>query len=30
MPPHPMYPDMDDKNYYKGDVTQAHPSQEIK
>ena len=30
MPPHPMYPDMDDKNYYKGDVTQAHPSQDIK
>ena len=30
MPPHPMYPDMDDKNYYKGDVTQAHPSQDVK
>lgn len=27
MPPHPMYPGMDDSNYYKGDVTQAHPSQ---
>ena len=30
MPPHPMYPDMDDKNYYKGDVTQARPSQDVK
>lgn len=30
MPPHPMYPDMDDKNYYKGDVTQSHPSQDVK
>ncbi len=28
MPPHPMYPDMDDSNYYKGDVLGAHPSQE--
>ena len=27
MPPHPMYPGMDDSNYYKGEVTQAHPSQ---
>ena len=30
MPPHPMYPGMDDSNYYRGEVTQAHPSQEIK
>lgn len=29
MPPHPMYPDMDDTNYYKGDVLGAHPSQEV-
>jgi len=29
MPPHPMYPDMDDSNYYKGDVLGAHPSQEV-
>jgi len=28
MPPHPMYPDMTDTNYYNGDVKQAHPSQE--
>jgi NADH-quinone oxidoreductase subunit I len=27
MPPHPMYPDMDDTNYYKGEVPGAHPSQ---
>jgi NADH-quinone oxidoreductase subunit I len=30
MPPHPMYPDMDDRNYYKGDVKQSHPSQDVK
>lgn len=30
MPPHPMYPDMDDTNYYKGDVLGSHPSQEVK
>ena len=29
MPPHPMYPDMDDSNYYNGDVIQAHPSQDV-
>ena len=29
MPPHPMYPDMTDTNYYKGDVLGAHPSQEV-
>ena len=27
MPPHPMYPDMNDTNYYKGEVPGAHPSQ---
>ena len=29
-PPHPMYPGMDETNYYRGDVKQAHPSQESK
>ena len=29
MPPHPMYPDMDEINYYKGDVLGSHPSQEV-
>jgi NADH-quinone oxidoreductase subunit I len=29
-PPHPMYPGMNDTNYYNGDVTTAHPSQEGK
>ena len=29
-PPHPMYPGMDETNYYRGDVKQAHPSQEQK
>lgn len=28
MPPHPMYPDMDDSNYYKGEVPGSHPSQQ--
>ena len=27
-PPHPMYPDMTDINYYQGDVLSSHPSQE--
>jgi NADH-quinone oxidoreductase subunit I len=27
MPPHPMYPEMDENNYYRGEVTSAHPSQ---
>ncbi|ASY17708.1 NADH-quinone oxidoreductase subunit NuoI [Candidatus Planktophila versatilis] len=27
-PPHPMYPGMTDTNYYNGEVTQAHPSQQ--
>lgn len=26
-PPHPMYPGMTDTNYYNGEVTEAHPSQ---
>ena len=30
MPPHPMYPDMNDSNYYNGDVLGFHPSQEVK
>lgn len=30
MPPHPMYPGMSDTNYYNGDVTQGHPSQDVK
>ncbi len=25
--PHPMYPDTTDTNYYRGEVTKAHPSQ---
>jgi NADH-quinone oxidoreductase subunit I len=29
MPPHPMYPDMTEMNYYKGDVLGFHPSQEV-
>ena len=29
MPPHPMYPDMTDINYYQGDVLGFHPSQEV-
>lgn len=28
MPPHPMYPDMDESNYYKGEVPGSHPSQQ--
>ena len=27
-PPHPMYPGMTDTNYYNGEVTQSHPSQQ--
>jgi NADH-quinone oxidoreductase subunit I len=26
-PPHPMYPNTTDANYYRGEVTGAHPSQ---
>ncbi len=29
-PPHPMYPEMNDTNYYKGEVPGAHPSQEVR
>jgi len=29
MPPHPMYPDMEDVNYYRGDVKGSHPSQDV-
>ena len=29
-PPHPMYPGTDEGDYYKGKVTEAHPSQEAK
>jgi NADH-quinone oxidoreductase subunit I len=28
-PPHPMYPNTDDENYYRGEVTESHPSQGI-
>lgn len=28
-PPHPMYPGTEDTNYYRGEVTEAHPSQNI-
>jgi len=28
-PPHPMYPNTDDGNYYRGEVTESHPSQGI-
>jgi NADH-quinone oxidoreductase subunit I len=27
MPPHPMYPGMDENNYYRGEVKAADPSQ---
>ena len=29
MPPHPMYPGMDDSNYYRGEVKGSHPSQDV-
>lgn len=29
MPPHPMYPEMDESNYYNGEIIQAHPSQDV-
>lgn len=29
-PPHPMYPGMNETNYYNGEVKSAHPSQEVK
>ena len=28
-PPHPMYPNTDDGNYYRGEVTESHPSQGV-
>jgi NADH-quinone oxidoreductase subunit I len=28
-PPHPMYPGMEDVNYYRGEVKGSHPSQDI-
>jgi NADH-quinone oxidoreductase subunit I len=28
-PPHPMYPNTDDGNYYRGEVPGAHPSQGV-
>ena len=27
LPPHPMYPGMDENNYYRGEVKESHPSQ---
>jgi NADH-quinone oxidoreductase subunit I len=27
-PPHPMYPDSSHLNYYKGEITGSHPSQQ--
>jgi NADH-quinone oxidoreductase subunit I len=30
MPPHPMYPEADHHTYYRGEVPEAHPSQEVK
>ncbi len=29
-PPHPMYPGMEDVNYYRGEVKGSHPSQDVK
>ena len=29
MPPHPMYPGTDHHSYYRGEVTESHPSQEV-
>jgi NADH-quinone oxidoreductase subunit I len=28
-PPHPMYPGMEDVNYYRGEVKGSHPSQDV-
>jgi NADH-quinone oxidoreductase subunit I len=28
-PPHPMYPGMEDTNYYRGEVKGSHPSQDV-
>jgi hypothetical protein len=30
MPPHPMYPEADHHTYYRVEVPEAHPSQEVK
>jgi len=27
MPPHPMYPGADHHSYYRGEIKEAHPSQ---
>jgi NADH-quinone oxidoreductase subunit I len=29
MPPHPMYPGSDHHNYYRGEIKESHPSQEV-
>ncbi|MFM7874252.1 MAG: NADH-quinone oxidoreductase subunit NuoI, partial [Actinomycetota bacterium] len=29
MPPHPMYPGSDHHSYYRGEIKEAHPSQEV-
>jgi len=29
MPPHPMYPNTTDTNYYKNEIKSSHPSQEV-
>ena len=29
MPPHPMYPGADHHSYYRGEIKEAHPSQEV-
>ena len=29
MPPHPMYPGSDHHNYYRGEIKEAHPSQDV-
>jgi NADH-quinone oxidoreductase subunit I len=29
MPPHPMYPGADHHTYYRGEIKEAHPSQEV-
>ncbi|MEY3098944.1 MAG: hypothetical protein RIS32_735, partial [Actinomycetota bacterium] len=30
MPPHPMYPESDHHNYYRNEIKESHPSQDIK
>ncbi|MFZ9720471.1 MAG: NADH-quinone oxidoreductase subunit NuoI, partial [Candidatus Nanopelagicaceae bacterium] len=29
MPPHPMYPGADHHTYYRGEIKESHPSQEV-